>query len=256
MLMNSKKWTILTALAILILLFVRCENTLEASFAEKIETAHHKIEFQREKAIEFDILLVFGNKTRLLGKMTLLTDGTKGLIEEKNGDQLYFDHDDIYLDSNLTSLEGARFKAYTWSYFFLFPYKLTDPGTVWNPYSDSILDGKTYDTGKLTFESGAGDADQDWYIVYADQETNLVHAAAYIVTANKSKEEAEKDPHAILYADYKQVNGVPIAQKWSFYEWTEKDGLTNKLGQADLTGIRFVEVDSTFFNPPVGFERF
>ena len=133
---------------------------------------------------------------------------------------------------------------------------MTDPGTVWNPYSDSTLNGKTYDSAKLTFESGTGDADQDWYIVYADQETNLIYTAAYIVTANKSKEEAEKDPHAIVYEDYKQVNGVPIAQKWSFYEWSEQDGLTNKLGQADLAGIRFVEVDSTFFNPLAGFERF
>ena len=133
---------------------------------------------------------------------------------------------------------------------------MTDPGTVWNPYSDSTLNGKTYDSAKLTFESGTGDADQYWYIVYADQETNLIYTAAYIVTANKSKEEAEKDPHAIVYEDYKQVNGVPIAQKWSFYEWSEQDGLTNKLGQADLAGIRFVEVDSTFFNPLAGFERF
>ena len=84
----------------------------------------------------------------------------------------------------------------------------------------------------------------------------MIYTAAYIVTANKSKEEAEKDPHAIVYEDYKQVNGVPIAQKWSFYEWSEQDGLTNKLGQADLAGIRFVEVDSTFFNPLAGFERF
>ncbi len=240
----------------LLLLNSSCKNEIPLSFAEKIEAAHHKIEFQHEKAIEFDILLVFGNKTRLNGKMILLTDGTKGLIEEKNGEQLYFDHDAIYLNPTYSTSEGARFKAYTWSYFFLFPYKLSDPGTVWNPYSDSTLNGKTYDSAKLTFENGTGNADQDWYIVYADQETNLIHTAAYIVTANKSKEEAEKDPHAIVYEEYKQVNGVPIAQKWSFYEWNEKGGLTNKLGQADLAGIRFVEVDSTFFNPPAGFQRF
>ena len=62
-----------------------CKNEIPLSFTEKIETAHHKIEFQQEKAIEFDILLVFGNKTRLFGKMTLLTYGTKGLIEKKMG---------------------------------------------------------------------------------------------------------------------------------------------------------------------------
>ena len=249
------KSTLLFLLSLLLIISA-CKDEKTLTFDEKIEAAHHKIEIQREKAIEFDISLVFGNKTRLVGKMTLLTDGTKGLISEKNGEQLYFDHEHIYLDTTVSSIEGARFKAYTWSYFFLLPYKLTDPGTVWNDYQDSLLNGQPYETGKLTFESGTGDADQDWYILYADQETNLVYAAAYIVTANKSKEEAEKDPHAIVYEDYKQVNGVPIAQKWSFYEWNEKDGLTNKLGQADLAGMRFVDVDSSFFNPPVGYERF
>jgi len=232
---------------------VACKNEKTLNFAEQIEEAHHKTDFQREKAIEFEILLVFGDKTRLSCKMTLLTNTTKGVIEEKGGERLFFDHEHIYLDTTVTPIEGARFKAYTWSYFFFMPYKLTDPGSVWNTYPDSTLNGKTYNTGELTFEGGTGDADQDWYIIYADKETSLLHAAAYIVTANKTREEAEKDPHAIVYENYKAVDGIPIAQKWTFYEWRKTEGLTKELGRADLAGMKFVEVDSSYYTPPAHF---
>jgi hypothetical protein len=44
---------------------------------------------------------------------------------------------------------------------------------------------------KLSFESGTGDAPDDWYVVYADKATNLIEKL-HIVT--KMSEEAEKKP--------------------------------------------------------------
>lgn len=237
----------------ILLTLLACQETVEKSFVEKSEDAHNKIEFYEKEAIEFDINLIMGGKTRLDGKMTLLTNSTMGLIEENDGSKLYFINDRIYLDTAITALEGSRFKAYTWSYFFLFPYKLSDPGTIWNKYEDSTMNGVNYFAEKLTFESGTGDADQDWYIVYADSESHLINTAAYVVTANKSLEEAEKDPHAIAYHDYKSIDNIQIAHRWTFHEWRKDGGLTKELGEGILSNVKFISVDSTFFTPPSNF---
>lgn len=219
-------------------------------FSKRTEKAHQKEAFLTQTAISFDLLLKFGGSTRLDGKITLLTNSTKGKIEEKNGDILFYDNQHIYYDSAKIALDNARFKAYTWSYFFLFPTKLNDPGTVWEPYADNSTNSDLHETERLTFTAGTGDAPEDWYIVYGNKKTGLIDYAAYIVTANKTKEEAEADPHAIEYLNYKEVDGIPIATEWKFYEWREGKGLTNQLGEASLTNIQFIEADSTDFIPP------
>ena len=66
-----------------------------------------------------------------------------------------------------------RFYIFTWSYFFLFPYKLGDPGTVWESYENNKLADKIFDTQKLTFKNDVGDSPDDWYIVYADPKSNV-----------------------------------------------------------------------------------
>lgn len=227
-----------------------CGEAEPVKFSKKVEKAHNNEAFKSNEAIAFDILLSFGGNVRLDGKMTLLTGSGSGLIEEKNGSKLYFVDDKIYYDSSKTNLDKARFSAYTWSYFFLLPYKLNDDGTKWQDYADKKLNGGTYLTEKLTFESGTGDAPDDWYVVYADEETKLLHAAAYIVTANRTVEEAEEDPHAIKYENYKTINNVPVATKWTFWGWQPDQGLTEQLGEADLSNIEFKSLEDNFFTPP------
>ncbi len=83
--------------------------------------------------------------------------------------------------------------SHTWTYFFALPYKLCDPGTVWSDFAGTdVLNGGEYNTKKLTFSKSFGDSSEDWYILYSDKTTNLLAFVAYIVTANKSVEAAEK----------------------------------------------------------------
>jgi len=71
--------------------------------------------------------------------------------------------------------------------------------------------------------------------LYADKQTNLTRCAAYIVTAGgSSQEEAEEDPHAIEYLDYKLVDGIPISHEWKFWAWRTDEGLTDQLGFATI----------------------
>lgn len=223
------------------------------SFTDHLEAAHQKEAFRSHTAIQFDLQLFFGGTERLNGTLTLTTDSGKGVIALKNGEKVYFQNDQVYHAPDSERAGRARFDAYTWSYFFLFPYKLSDAGTHWTDYPDKELNGSTYLAEKLSFSPGTGDAPDDWYIAYAEPESQLIEVAAYIVTAGQSQAEAEEDPHAIQYLNYEEVDGVPIAREWKFWAWRTDEGLTEQLGEATLKSVSFVEPEAGFFTPPADY---
>ena len=111
------------------------------------------------------------------------------------------------------------------------------------------MNGKAFNAEKLTFGENVGDSPDDWYVLYQNKETNLLHAASYIVTLNQSVEEGEKDPHAIVYNKYQKLDNISVAHRWDFFGWTETDGLTDTLGYANLTNLHFLEEKEVSFEP-------
>ncbi len=218
-----------------------------------VEQAHKKSAVIENNAVAFDIILNFGGNEVLNGTMTLAGNSSKGLIQLKDGSEILHLGDKVYYSDSEKNPKSMRFAAYTWSYFFLFPYKLSDPGTNWGDLEQRDLAGKTFDFQKLTFDAGTGDAPDDWYLMYSDQENHLIEYAAYIVTAGSSQSEAEEDPHAIQYLDYKEINGVPFAHSWIFWEWREQEGLTKELGNAQLSNFRFVGKADDLFSIKEGY---
>ena len=228
-------------------------QTPEDFLIKTVGEAHAKAEFRKNEAVKFDIVLNFGGKERMNGTITLLTNSTKGRIELKDGSIIIYDNGKVFHSPGIENEDKVRFNAYTWSYFFLFPFKLEDKGAKWSDFTTGDLRDTMYNKQKLTFASGTGDAPDDWYVMYSDVETNLVKAASYIVTLNKSREEAEKDPHAIEYNNYKKVDGVPFATEWTFWGWTPTDGLTNELGNATISRIEFVSNTDELFKIPANY---
>ncbi len=226
--------------------------TNEERFTESIEKAHYKEDFTQKDAVQFDIYLNFGGANRLDATITMLTNSTKIRIDKKDGSSLLYNGKEVYLSPSETNERGARFDMFTWTYFFALPYKLNDKGTVWNLLDDLALEEKTYKAAKLSFEGSIGDAPDDWYVVYADKESNLVTAAGYIVTfGGNAVENAEKDPHAIKYSNYEKIDGVPIAKTWTYYEWTTENGFTNEIGDATLSNIKFITPEVNFFQKSI-----
>ncbi|SFN75550.1 hypothetical protein SAMN04487989_103212 [Bizionia echini] len=219
------------------------------SFVNAIETAHKKEAFLKEAAVQFELILSFGGNEILNGLATFSTDSSEGKIEMTNGDVIIYKEDQVYYSPSITNTQRIRFNAYTWSYFFLFPYKLSDEGTIWNSYPETQLGGEKYSTKKLSFEANTGDAPDDWYVVYANPNSNLVEVAAYIVTAGKTKAEAEADPHAIKYEDFIGIKNIPFARKWTFWEWDSELGLTQQIGEGTIKNITFLNDDKLFEVP-------
>ncbi|MBQ4822842.1 DUF6503 family protein [Aquimarina sp. MMG016] len=221
-------------------------------YIQSIEKAHKKQEFLKHNAVSFDAKILFGGKEHLEGKITMLTNSTKIRIDKKDGSQLIYDGEKVFLHPEDANDKGTRFDMFTWTYFFGMPYKLSDPGTQWELQQDRDLDKKSYNTAKLTFEAGTGDAPDDWYVIYTEPNTKVLTASAYIVSFGSGGDtaKAEEDPHAIYYKDFTTVSGIPFATKWDFYGWTSEKGITDKLGEAMITNITFIDDEGVIFQVP------
>lgn len=218
---------------------------------EEIEKAHNKDLFQDLGFISANFALTFGGQKRM--HATMITDAANSRIrlERNDGAVLVFDGLEVWVSPKDATWESARFDVFTWPYFFALPYKLNDSGTKWEQLQDSLLLGKMLNRYYLSFSEGTGDAPDDWYLLYNDPDSHLLQAAGYIVTYGGTQaEEAVKNAHAITYGDYREFEGVPIAQKWSFHNWSRPTGVVDTIGAATLTNITFLtNADSLFIKP-------
>ncbi len=212
--------------------------------------AHQSKEFRTKEAISFDIELYFGGKLRLDATAMSTTNSDRILISKKDGSQLIYDGDQVYISPDTAMYDGARFDMFTWTYFFCAPFKFNDAGTQWEALGEKTLKDQTYEAARLTFEQGIGDSPDDWYIAYVEPESKTLFALAYIVTLNRSVKEAEAEPHAISYHNYEEVEGIPIAQEWKFWMWSEEEGLGDEIGSAKITNVRFFSPEESTFEVP------
>jgi hypothetical protein len=226
-------------------------SNLEEAFKENIARAHHKSEFLKHPAIAFDLDLNFNGKDRFDARITILTNSAKTHMDKPDGSSLVFTGKNAYLSPKTAINEDARFNMFTWPYFFGLPYKLKDQGAKLKYFGKKQLEGKELETYKLTFASGTGHTSNDWYIIYLNKD-HTIHAAAYIVTfGGKEQSIAEENPHCIVYGDYAEVQGVPIATSWKFYNWSETEGLEGEpIGEATLTNMNFTDPRDNLFAEP------
>ncbi len=219
-------------------------------FVEQLEEAHQAKKFYQQPAIAFDLELFFGGKERLVATITSKTNSTAIRLEKADGTTLIYDGTAVYQTRADTTYPRARFDIFTWQYFFMAPFKFSDPGTQWELMGEGTMKGATYDCAKLTFKSGTGDSPDDWYLVYKAPEKHILRAMAYIVTLGKTQEEAEKEPHAISYHQYEPIAGIPIATEWRFWMWYEEQGFGEQIGLANIRNVRFVDPEEDFFQAP------
>ncbi|MEM9917922.1 MAG: hypothetical protein AAF990_07490 [Bacteroidota bacterium] len=247
-----------------ILLFIGCQPSGDAT-AEKapakveqpkaanpyvaaLETAHQAERFHQKEVVSLDLELNFGGKPYAQATIVSRTNSSKIHVTRSDGATTLFDGQDVWLSPDTADWPSARFDIFTWQYFFQVAYKLSDPGTKWELLGRDSLDGKVYELGKLRFSSGTGDAPDDWYLLFQDPETKLIHAMAYIVTYSRSQEEAEKSPSLIVYSDYEEVEGIPFPMSWTFYKWNEAEKSTGKKrGFGKVSKLQFEEEKATTF---------
>ncbi|HSI70203.1 MAG TPA: hypothetical protein VK941_08215 [Gillisia sp.] len=220
------------------------------AFAQSIQNAHNKEDWDKENVVSFKINLKMGGAERLNAHIFSSTNSSKIRIDKKDGSSLYYDGSRVYQSPADAPIESARFDMFTWQYFFAFPFKLRDEGTNWELLEDDTINGITFNRARLTFDNNIGDAPDDWYVVYKEPKSEMLYAAAYIVTLNEEKEKAEEKPHAIVYHNYELFNGIPFATRWTFHNWSLNNGIEDQIGEAIISDIQFITPKKKLFEIP------
>jgi len=216
-------------------------------YVEAMESAHKKKEFLKKESICFNLELQFG-KSKSVQKIFTTPNSSAIRVEKKDGTVTVVNNGRIFTNAEQEKWPNEQFGVYTYQYFFMLPYKLSDEGTKWTKLENITMDGTSYECAELSFTDGTGDAPDDWYTVHPNPETNLIDIVGYIVTGgSRTVEEAEKNAHAIMYKKYQITDGVPISRQWEFYEYNKSDGISDKIGEATLKNVIFMDnIDNTY----------
>lgn len=110
-------------------------------------------------------------------------------------------------------------------YFLGVPFLLKDPGVVATDEGTSVINGKNYETLKITFGSEIGLSPEDVYYLYLNPETFRLEILTYSVSFFK-KENAQINS-AKTYSEYKEVQGIMMPTKLENFEWND-----GKLGKS------------------------
>lgn len=115
-----------------------------------------------------------------------------------------------------------RFWALTPYYFVAMPFVLGDPGVKLEVIGDdpAAVGLPAADVIKVTYESGTGDAPDDYYIAYFARDDGRLLAVRYIVTYKPlvSKSGGQPGPEKMLvYGDFQKVGPLTLARSHGFF---------------------------------------
>jgi hypothetical protein len=220
-------------------------------FAAPIARAHSADVWHGKGAFQSGIVVRFGGNQILEGRMLTTPSMSRTRIELASGAVAIWDGEEVWVSPGGAEFPEARFHALTWPYFLSAPMKLRDAGARLEPLGSKELRGEAFETARLTFDAGVGDTPDDWYVLYRNPESGRLAAMAYIVTFGTSREEAEKEPHAITYDEFVDVEGVPIPTRWTFWMWSEEAGIHgDPIGDVVLENPSFVAPEASAFGVP------
>jgi hypothetical protein len=222
-----------------------------AGFAERVAAAHAASVWAAHQAIAADIVIQQGGEVMLAGTMTTTTDASRSRLWLKDGSNVVFDGEEAWVAPWNAPVKHARFHATTWPYFLAAPYRLADQDTRLRVLGRQPFGGGSAVAARLTFLDGTMETSDDWFVAYREDGSDRLVGLAYGLTFGRYEGEAERPPYAIVYGDWMDVDGVPLATTWTFYAWSIDEGTHgDPVGTATLRNIRFVD-DVT----PLTFQR-
>ncbi len=114
------------------------------------------------------------------------------------------------LDKDLQEMLALGYRRFiNDTYWLLMPLKMLDPG-VHRAYEGQKTDGgHTYDVVKLSFDQGVGITSADQYWAWINRDTGMVDQWHMKLQGSKP----EDPPVAVLFHDFKKIDGVNISTK-------------------------------------------
>tara|TARA_R110002124_G_scaffold69830_2_gene187463 strand:- start:165 stop:1073 length:909 start_codon:yes stop_codon:yes gene_type:complete len=150
---------------------------------------------------------------------------------------------------------NLRFWALTPLYLAAQPLVLDGEGVNLELLPQTNYKGMPQDVVKVTFDSGTGDAPDDYYILYLDAKTHLLSALRYIVSYPGYFPNGGNNPEKFMeLVSRTTVNGISFPLKFNTY-WSKDDGQPKgePITTIELSDIEFQsELEENFFGQPEG----
>ena len=149
---------------------------------------------------------------------------------------------------------NLRFWALTPIYFLAQPFNFDGAGVKLEKLADKELDGVTFDAVKISFESGTGDAPDDYYINYYDKKSHELKALRYIVSYPKYFKNGGNSPEKIMTLhDFTTVDGIRLPTSYKTYMLSKEEGKGEHVTDITVSKIKFVpQANDTNFEIPKG----
>ncbi len=132
---------------------------------------------------------------------------------------------------------NPRFWSMTPAYFVGVPFVFADPGTVLELGPDETVRDQLWNTVKVSYESGVGDAPDDWYVVYLHPETHRVGGLRYVVSYPGFFPDGGHSPEKwMAYNGELQIGDVTVAASHQTFTWGP-EGLGDKVTDITVSGL-------------------
>ena len=216
-------------------------------FVLTLEKAHNAAEYRKRENVRFEIKGNIGDvENRATITMSTIAHDVK--IEAEDGSHFVYEESKSSMTEDSLIEDFTRLRSFAWAHFFSLPKRLRNHDVRVEKFEGSNrLNGESFRVRRIMLEPKPGFDDLfEWYVVYADRDSGLLRYAAYALPEQLN----EKDGaiwHAVEYSDYREIDGIPIAHTWTFWEWSPESGLGKKLGNAKLENVSFLLVDNGYY---------
>ncbi|MEM9142509.1 MAG: DUF6503 family protein [Bacteroidota bacterium] len=155
-------------------------------------------------------------------------------------------------DARGVSGKSAAFYYNLDFYFIGLPFLLRDPGVNTEYDGRRTINGKEYESLRITFGSEVGLTPEDIYYLYIDPGTHLLEILTYSISYFDPEKAAVNS--AKVYFDYRNIQGLMMPHKMENFEWKDFTMGKSKNHLRRFSNIHFLDHirDETVFEVPEG----
>ncbi|MCF8715973.1 hypothetical protein JM658_14140 [Joostella atrarenae] len=149
-----------------------------------------------------------------------------------------------------------RFWALTPYYFLGQPFIFDGEGVNLEKLADTQYKDKPYNTIKVTFDPGTGDAPDDYYILYFGKKDHKLAVIRYIVSYPEYFKDGGHNPEKLMEIQGTTVvDGIELATGYHTHWLTEDEKAGEYITEITVDNIKFDKtVKNSYFEVPEGAE--
>ena len=151
---------------------------------------------------------------------------------------------------------NTRFWSLTPYFFMAQPFVLAGEGTNLQLLEQIDFEDKMHDVVKVTFDSGTGDAPDDYYILYFDTRSRKLAVIRYIVSYPGYFKDGGHLPEKFMELTGEQtVEGISFPKRYKTYWLTDENKPGEHITDIELSEIEFLPgLKNSYFEVPAGAE--